>query len=120
MTRHLSISGAPRDHAADPNDWTATLSDLVPVRYAQALVRNLDRALEHTTVDALADKTGVGRSTIWALRTGRRWPDLLTVSRLEWNLGQRLWPLEELLFADTQERDIVRDERRTRESPLSA
>jgi transcriptional regulator with XRE-family HTH domain len=64
------------------------------------------------TIEDLAERSGVDRSTIWALRTGRRWPDLLTVSRLEWNLRARIWPLEELLFADARTVDSAQDSRR--------
>lgn len=112
MTRPESIRGAPRDHAPDPTTWTRDLSDLVPVRYAQQLARNLDRAIEGITVDDLAERTGVDRTTIWGLRTGRRWPDIVTISRLEWGLGTRLWPLEELLFLDSHDRCTTRDRRR--------
>lgn len=115
MTRPSSIRGAPRTHVPtgpSGQDWTDNLSELVPVRYAQLLARNLNRALERVSVDDLADDTGVDRTTIWALRTGRRWPDLVTISRLEWGLHTRLWPLEELLFLDSLERQSVTDDRR--------
>lgn len=100
MTRPKGISGAPVALVADGQWPDGDLSDIVPARYAQVLARNLRAAIavRKLTQEEVCRRTGVERSTLWGLLSGQRWPDMITISRLEWGLGQRLWPLEEILL----------------------
>jgi hypothetical protein len=62
------------------------------VRYVWLLSRRLAVALEGRQKSAFANEVGVARSTIHDFLTGRTWPDVPTVARLEEVLGETLWP----------------------------
>lgn len=100
MTRPTEIRGAPRTHVADGQWPDGPLSPVVPAQYAQVLARNLRSAIasQDLTQEEVCRRTGLDRSTLWGILAGRRWPDLVSISRLEWGLGRRLWPLEDILL----------------------
>ena len=74
--------------------WTDQPTDDPLVRRAQQLVANIDRAMaDHgLTQQALAEKAGVGAGTLSDIRSGKQWPSIQIVARLEEALGTALWP----------------------------
>lgn len=100
MTRPNAIVGAPRSHVAEGQWPDGELSEVIPARYAQVLARNIRLAIDShgLTQEEVCQRSGLDRSTLWAILAGRRWPDIISISRLEWGLGRRLWPLEEILL----------------------
>lgn len=74
----------------------AQLQEEAPVsaHYAQALARNLARALDSsgTALRTLGDRAGVSHATISRLLRGMVLPDIGTIARLEAALGCEIWP----------------------------
>lgn len=64
----------------------------VAVVYAQELARRLARAVEGRSLREVARSAGVDHTTVAGVLSGGRWPDLVTVAKLEQALGVRLWP----------------------------
>jgi hypothetical protein len=61
-------------------------------RYAQVVALRLRHALDETTVTAVAAEADLARGTLYGIINGSRWPDLVSLARLENALGVRLWP----------------------------
>lgn len=102
MTRPAEIRGAPRTYVEADQRPDGELSEVMPARYAQVLARNLRSAIAEQclTQEEVCRRTGLDRSTLWAILAGKRWPDIVTISKLEWGLRRRLWPLEEILWSE--------------------
>jgi len=88
----------PRDLVQAGAQWPAGpfSEDLAaPVRdaavFAAALSGRLDAALEGRSVADVAREADVARSTVYDLRSGTTWPDVVTVFKLEGALGVLLW-----------------------------
>lgn len=66
----------------------------VGVAHVQHIARELRRALDSAGVGVseVASRAGLHRGTIHDLLAGDVYPDVLTVARLEAELGARLWP----------------------------
>ena len=101
MTRAREVEGAPRAHLRVPAHWPhgEVATDHAPARYAQAFAAALQQAIGHRSQRSIARQTGVAHGTIGGVLRGTTWPDLITVSKLEWGLGHALWP-GPLLFAE--------------------
>jgi transcriptional regulator with XRE-family HTH domain len=56
----------------------------------------LKAAIGDRSLRAVGREAGLDHTTIAAVLEGDRWPDLITIARLEQALGARLWPEEEL------------------------
>lgn len=59
---------------------------------ARRLALNVREAMGSLSLRAAAELTEVDHSTIQGLLTGRAWPDLETIARLEKGFGVSLWP----------------------------
>ncbi|MFK0257437.1 helix-turn-helix domain-containing protein [Streptomyces sp. NPDC090445] len=86
----------PYAYVADGTWPYAALSADAPVsaHYAQALARNLERALNSSgqSLRTLAEATGVNHTTIGRVLGGKVLPDVGTLARLEVALGFQIWP----------------------------
>ena len=94
MTQRGRITGPPRSFLASGTWPEGTLRADAPVGagYAAAISRNLAVAIAGMNKSALAEQTDLARSTIHDILTGRTWPDLVTLAKLEDHLDVRLWP----------------------------
>jgi hypothetical protein len=103
MTRAAEVEGTPRAHLATPSHWPHgeidKKKDHPSARYAQRFAAGLAEVIGSRSLRSVARQTGVSHGTVSALLRGDTWPDLVTVSKLEWHLGHVLWP-GPLLFAE--------------------
>lgn len=90
--------GVPRDLVQAGAQWpegpfSGDLSDPVrgAVEFAAELSSRLDAAMDGKAVAAVAREADVARTTIYDLRSGATWPDVVTVFKLEGALGVMLW-----------------------------
>lgn len=60
--------------------------------YAAEISRRLIAALEGQLQKDVAEAADLARSTLNDIVTGRQWPDVVTVAKLEHMLKTRLWP----------------------------
>ena len=58
---------------------------------ARKLVLNLRAAIGERSIREVATMAGVDRATIGAVLQGKSWPDIVTLAKLEHQLGS-LWP----------------------------
>ena len=65
-------------------------------RWAAAVSACLTEALRGRNISEVSADSGVGRSTIYKVCAGDRWPDVLTVFRLQETLGIELIALDHL------------------------
>jgi transcriptional regulator with XRE-family HTH domain len=66
----------------------------VAVRYARDISLRLERALDGKVIAQVARDADVVRSTLYDIMSGRSWPDVVSLAKLEVYLGIRLWPDE--------------------------
>lgn len=94
MTQRGSIRGVPREFLVTGTwpDGQLRADTPIGVRYAAAITRNLKVAMEGRTQSGLAEEISIARSTLHDILTGRSWPDLSTLAKLEDALEARLWP----------------------------
>lgn len=82
----------PRDHAADPDDWTAEpIADLAAERARQVAVA-LRAAVGGLSLRDVERRTGVTKQTVANILHGLHSPTIETISRLEEGLDVSLWP----------------------------
>ena len=67
-------------------------------RLAQGIARRFIDCLDefNTNVNAVATSTRMGPQTLYNLRDGKSWPNLVTVARLEIHFNRRLWDHEHI------------------------
>lgn len=84
----------PRAYCASGAWPEAAMAGHHGARVAQALAVRLRAAIDEKSwsIVELARISGVARDTITKAMTGRGWPDLLTIAKLEEALGANLWP----------------------------
>ena len=85
----------PRDHLPS-GDWPhGKLPEDAPseARQAQTLARRLRKLVKDAdrSIYAIARDAGLTPQTIHNVLQGRNWPDLVTIHRLEVELGEKLW-----------------------------
>ena len=61
---------------------------------AAALVIRLNNTIGNESIRYVAKIAGLSPQTILNIRTGKSWPDLRTIARLETALRTRLWGME--------------------------
>ena len=91
----------PRSYL-DDGEWpTGRLVEDTPlvIVYAQLISRRVAEALPNRQQRRVANETGMARSTLNDLLSGRRMPDLVSIVKLEKYLGTRLWPTAEEIAA---------------------
>lgn len=62
------------------------------VAVAVAIAKALQVALEGRNKTRIATAAGIERSTLYDILAGRSWPDMISLSKLERELDQGLWP----------------------------
>jgi hypothetical protein len=72
-------------------DWPERSSVDPIAERARQLALNLREAIGQRSVREIASITGVDRATIGAVLQGKSWPDIVTLAKLEHELGS-LWP----------------------------
>jgi len=86
---------SPRPTRALPaelcEDWPEVPCDDPVAEKARQLVLNLREAIGERSIREIATMTGVDRATVGAVLQGKSWPDIVTLAKLEHELGP-LWP----------------------------
>lgn len=90
MPRRRGISGPPRDHLV-AGEWPSGESD-GPAAIAQAVARALLAALDGRSIREVARQADLQHATVLGLVNGTRWPDFVTLVKLEDALRTDLWP----------------------------
>jgi hypothetical protein len=92
--RGTRVVGPPRSFVAGGRWPTGRTAAGAPdgVRYAKAITKNLKRAMDGRSVAGLAADADLHRSTLYDILSGRTWPDLVSLAKLETALETRLWP----------------------------
>lgn len=86
------ISGPPRSFIVS-GDWPdGEVEGPAPVLYAAEVARRLATAVDGRSLRDVAAEADLDHTTLWAVLRGDRWPDLVTLAKLETALGVRLWP----------------------------
>ncbi len=60
--------------------------------YAQRFAANLVGAVRGRSLRQVAREADISHSTLLAVMAGARWPDMITVAKLEESLDLDLWP----------------------------
>jgi DNA-binding phage protein len=85
------VDGPPISYVT-AGEWPyGTIEDPI-AGYAQEVARRLAQAIGEKSFRSVARQAGVDHTTIMAVVRGERWPDLITLARLEVALNTRLWP----------------------------
>jgi len=86
---------SPRPTRALPaelcEDWPEVPCADPVAEKARQLVLNLRTAIGERSIREVAIMAGVDRATIGAVLQGKSWPDIVTLAKLEHELGP-LWP----------------------------
>ena len=91
VPRRSDIPGPPRDFVQ--GRFLEDDAEIpIVVRYAQELARSLHEAIGPLSLRYVARRAKLDHTTIAAVLSGSRWPDLVTIAKLEQALGKRLWP----------------------------
>jgi transcriptional regulator with XRE-family HTH domain len=73
--------------------WPAAVLDGPRVAiYAQLFAARLAQQIEGRTLRDIAQIAGISHSTLHAVLNGDRWPDMVTIAKLEDALNAELWP----------------------------
>lgn len=92
VPRRSGITGPPKSYLAS-GEWPTGRIDGPPeAKYAAEVSRRLREAIGERTLRSVAREAGLDHTTVRAVVEGERWPDLITVARLEQALDVRLWP----------------------------
>ena len=86
------ITGPPRSFITKGEWPDGKIVCPPPALYAAEVARRLRDALDGRTLREVAGLADLDHTTLWAVLRGERWPDLVTISKLESSLGVRLWP----------------------------
>ncbi len=70
--------------------------------YAQLFARRLEQAVGDRPLREVARAAGLSHSTLLAVMRGHRWPDMVTIAKLEQALDVDLWPGRDLRRGDTR------------------
>ena len=66
------------------------------VLYAQGFAVRLHAAIWNRAIREVARAADISHTTLAAVMAGTRWPDMLTIAKLEESLQTELWPGREL------------------------
>jgi transcriptional regulator with XRE-family HTH domain len=66
------------------------------VRYAQGFALRLESSIGDRPVRDVARASELSHSTLLAILRGERWPDMVTIAKLEEALHTNLWPGPEI------------------------
>lgn len=92
MSPRQSQLGPPNTYV-EAGAWPdARLTGPRLVLYAQAFARRLQTAIDQRPVREVARLAEISHSTLLAVMGGARWPDMVTIAKLEEALDADLWP----------------------------
>ena len=91
VVRRAGVDGPPISYVTD-GEWPYGTIENPVTGYAQEVARRLAKAIGDKSFRSVAREAGVDHTTIMAAVRGERWPDLITLARLEVALEARLWP----------------------------
>ncbi len=86
------ISGPPRSFITSGEWPDGVVEGPAPVLYAVEVSRRLTAAIDGRSLRDVAAEADLDHTTLWAVLRGERWPDLVTIAKLETSLGVRIWP----------------------------
>lgn len=94
MPRRRDPLDPPRDYVEDWPNGVIGPDVPVAVAYMQRIVVAAEQAMEEQglTRRAVADMTNLDRSTLRLMLNGYKWPDMVTILKLEQALGTTVWP----------------------------
>jgi hypothetical protein len=94
MPRRRQVLPPPRAFAADDTWPYGELGPAAPVaaHYAREIAQRLVTAIGDRNRTEIAAQADLSRSTLHDLTTGRSWPDVVSLAKLETVLQVRLWP----------------------------
>jgi hypothetical protein len=94
MPQRRQLLGEPRHFIVDGSWPQGTLAPDAPLaaRYAQVISVKLVAAVGGKSASGVARSADLARSTLHDLTTGRSWPDVVSLAKLEGVLGTTLWP----------------------------
>ncbi len=84
--------GAPKTYVRFGVWPTGSVEGPVPVGYVQRFCKRLAAAIGERSVREVARTADLSHTTLLAVLSGTRWPDAITVAKLEDALGEDLWP----------------------------
>lgn len=91
VARHSGIKGPPRAYV--DGEWPdGKNTGPEAVGYAQEIARRLAAAVGNRSYRQVGREAGVDHTTITGIISGERWPDIVTLAKLEGALEVRLWP----------------------------
>lgn len=85
------MAGPPRDFV-NGEFLEGAVDGPAVAHYAQAVAVNLKVAIGGRSLREVGRAAGLDHTTISAVLAGDRWPDLVTIAKLEQSLEARLWP----------------------------
>ncbi len=91
MSTRLSLR-APAAYMARGSWPDGAVSGPRVVLYAQAFAQAVAEAIGHRTVRDVAREAEISHTTLLAVLHGERWPDMVTIAKLEEALRADLWP----------------------------
>ena len=94
MPQRRGLAGPPSQFLASGQWPDGPLNAGAPLvaHYAAEISRRVIAALEGHSQKDVAEEADLARSTLNDMMSGRRWPDVVTVAKLEHILKTRLWP----------------------------
>ncbi|HTC68040.1 MAG TPA: helix-turn-helix transcriptional regulator [Acidothermaceae bacterium] len=93
MVQRRRVVGPPREYLI--GEWPgghAAADAPLALRYAQHITRTITVAMADEGPTSVCQRADIARSTLHDILTGRSWPDLVTLAKLEDVFGTRLWP----------------------------
>ncbi len=91
MSTRLSLR-APATYSAGDAWPHGAVSGPRVVLYAQAFAKAVSVAIGDRTVRDVARQAEISHTTLLAVLHGERWPDMVTIAKLEESLQADLWP----------------------------
>lgn len=87
---------APASYISSGSWPTGAVAGPRVVLYARAFARAVQDAMADRPVREVARQAGLSHTTLLAVLHGERWPDMITIAKLEESLRADLWPGPEL------------------------
>lgn len=94
MPKHRGLDGSPRSYVAGGEWPDVPIRGEVLAEYVRQVAVRLDEAIGGRSVRDVAREADLQHTTVLGLLKGESWPDLVTIAKLEQELGVRLWPDE--------------------------
>jgi hypothetical protein len=96
MARRGTVTGPPRSFVQRGGTWPDgpfTPGTPPEILHAAHVATRLRQLTDESTVVALACTVGVTRSALHGILNGSRWPDAVSIARIELATDQPVWPV---------------------------